>query len=587
MAFDNLKTRKTTRILLIISGIFGLLIIGAAVYFYTTLDTGTDNTETTETYCGCYYLDPEVSSTCSDTRQGFNFSLFSSSGSSSCKTECDVTSLNTSYLNSATAQKDYKICIVEQVADERCTSMSILNQDGQIVTGKVSPSDVLTITAVFDNVYSDYVFYVNNQTVEPTSVSVDQKTVQLTLNVADYSTATSLEIKASGTDSSSTSDDTINAEACSRVLSIETTGSTEVTGLSFETETDSDNVGYRFTNAIINVGNLSSSEDYKVVFSFSNDSIADLTMTDGLSVNTSTGRITIQEADLYLASNFQDSRTFSVLEDVTGSFAITAEVFQGETSLGTAQTTLTIPVPDDTDTSTNTSDNTETSDETSSFSVTKTASPSCVERIDGSNLATFTVTITNHKEASDDVKSILDKLPLGFDYVESSTKINGIAVSDTDYVDVETTGDTQEVTWTATNGWSVASGGTMTIVFQAIAGDSAITGSNINEVVVTPVYTPEDPSDLTADAAIQVAQDCTSPDTGILDFSGVKVLIGLIIIALGYFIFSSNTGLLFAEAVSKSSPYKTAKRTGIRIFKPKEFFEIKIVEKIEKKNRKN
>jgi hypothetical protein len=116
-----------------------------------------------------------------------------------------------------------------------------------------------------------------------------------------------------------------------------------------------------------------------------------------------------------------------------------------------------------------------------------------------------------------------------------------------------------------------------------LAGENAITGANQNEVVVTPVNTPNDPSVLRAEAVVTVAQDCTSPDTGIFDISIVKILIGVMIISTGYFIYSSPKGMLFAEAVTKTSSYKTARRAGIRIFRPKEYFETKIMEKIERK----
>ena len=584
MAIDKRKSRKATKILLIISGIFGLLIIAGAIYLSTLQEVSPTDTSAGQSYCGCYYLDPEITSDCGDTRQGFNFSIFNYTDETTCDTDCDITSLDTTYLNSETEQSDYLICLVQTISDERCNTITILNQDGQIVTGKVQPEDVLTITAVFDDVYSDYKFYVNNDDVGTTSVAVDQKTISLTLDLSEYTDVSSLEIKASATDDL---DETIDGDVCHRILEIESEGTTDVTTLAFETSTDDDDIGYRFENALITIGNLTSTENIKVVFSFDQTGIDDLTMVDGLSVNISSGRITIQEADLYLSSNFEEEDSFDSLEDITGDLTITAEVFQSDVSLGTVETTLEIPVPEESETADTgeEEEETTTTDETSSFVVSKSASPTCLERVEDSNLATFTITIENDKESSDDIESILDKLPLGFTYVEGSTEINSVSVSDDDYVTTETTGDSQEITWEAENGWSIATEDSMTIVFNAIAGEDAITGSNTNEVVVTPVYTPDDPSDLRAEAVIQVEQDCTSPDTGILDFSGAKILMGLIIMATGYFIYNSPKGLDFANAVTKTLPYKATKRAGIRMFKPKDFFEIKLLEKIEKKKK--
>lgn len=587
MAPNKRKTRKTTKTLLIISGIFGLLIIAGAIYFYSLQDVSPTDTSANKTYCGCYYLDPLVSNSCGDARLGFNFSLIGSTNSTTCSPDCNTSSLNTSYLNSTTDQADYLVCNIQNISDERCSEMSILNEDGKIITGKASFNDTLTVTATFDEIYSDYVFYINNEPSDADTVSVDQMTITKTISLADYTDASSLEIKASAKDSL---EESINAEACHRLIEIVKEGETSVSRLAFETTTDDDNVGYRYKTALIDIGNLTETENIKIVFSFDRTSLPDITMTDGLSINPSTGKITIQEADLYLESNFEDAKSFEVLEDITGDLIITAEVFQNDESLGSAETTIEIPIPEEDDTTTDNdnqnSDNDtpeETNDETSSFSVTKTVTPSCVERISGSDLATFTIIITNSQEISDDITGILDKLPLGFTYVENSSKINGQDVSDDTYVSVETVGNSQEINWEAENGWSIPANDEMTIVFSAVAGANTITGSNQNEVIVTPLNTPEDPTDLRAEAIIQVAQDCTSPDTGIFDISIVKIIIGIMIISTGYFIYNSPKGLDLAEAVTKTSPYKGVQKAGIKIFKPKEYFENRIIERAEKK----
>jgi len=592
MATNKRKTRKATKILLIISGVFGLLIIAGAIYFYALKDIAPGDGSTDQVYCGCYFLDPLVSNSCGDARLGFNFDLANGPDLAQCNSECDTSSLNTSYLNSDTEQADYQTCLIQNISDERCTRLNILTDEGQIITGKITRDDVLKITATFNDIYSNYTFYINNEPVDADTVSVDQMTIEKTINVTDYPDSSSLEIKASARDSS---EETINAEACHRLIEIVGEGETNVSRLAFETSTDSDGVGYRFETALIDVGNLTDTGDIKVVFSFDKTSLYDLTMIDGLSINSSAGRITLQETDLYLATNFDDNESFDILEDITGDLIITAEVFQGESSLGSTETTVEIPIPEGTDTSTttdtdedtDTDETTDTStDQTSTFSVTKASSPSCVERTEDNNLATFTITINNAQEISDDITSILDKLPLGFTYIESSSTINGQSISDNDYVTIATVGNSQEITWGAENGWSIPASDSMTIIFEALAGANAITGSNQNEVIVTPLNTPDDPTDLRAEAVIQVAQDCTSPDTGILDLSIVKILIGIMIISTGYFISSSSTGIQWAEAVTRTSSYRTVRRTGIKIFRPKEYFETKIIEKAEKRKSK-
>ena len=189
-------------------------------------------------------------------------------------------------------------------------------------------------------------------------------------------------------------------------------GEIRVRRLAFETSADSDGVGYKYETALIDVGNLKNSENLKIKFSFDRTSLSDLTLTDGLAVNLSSGRISIQETDLYLASNFSDGKSFDILDNTTGDLVVTAEVFQDNVSLGTAKTTLEIPIPEGTDSNTDSNTGTNTStNETSSFSVTKTVSPSCVERVAGSNTAVFTITISNGLEVTDDITSILDNYP--------------------------------------------------------------------------------------------------------------------------------------------------------------------------------
>ena len=71
----QVKSKKLQTVLLVITGILGLALIGTAIYFYTIKDTSsnTDNDQTIT--CGCYYIDPAVSTECGDPRRAFKFEL--------------------------------------------------------------------------------------------------------------------------------------------------------------------------------------------------------------------------------------------------------------------------------------------------------------------------------------------------------------------------------------------------------------------------------------------------------------------------------------------------------------------------------
>ena len=175
MAPSKRKTRKAIKILLIISGIFGLLIIAGAVYFYSLKDVSPTDTSANKSYCGCYYLDPLVTNSCGDSRLGFNFSRYSASSAEECDPQCSTSSLEVSKLNSTTEQADYIVCSVPNISDERCTQMIVEDQDGKTVTGKVYRTDTLTVTAVFDDIYTPYKFYINNEPAD--ADSIDRKSV--------------------------------------------------------------------------------------------------------------------------------------------------------------------------------------------------------------------------------------------------------------------------------------------------------------------------------------------------------------------------------------------------------------------------
>jgi len=582
------RTSKTVKILLIITGILGLALIAVAIYFYSIADTSKDN-EIKQTTCGCYYIDPSVVSECGDPKRGFLFETVTVPSTQTCKASCSTSKLSVNILNSPTEQDLYQICQLQSIQDSRCTEMIIKDSTGKIVTGKVTANDVLSVEAKFNQEYIDYQFIVNNETKLPDTTSEDKLTI--TKSLADLSGITTLNIVATGKTSTG---EQINSPLCRRLIEVSQDGVKNVSGIQIQTRTV--DAKLKLSKIKINASNITNSAKVTLRFSFSNNFPA-LSMKEGFTVDAKKGEIEIVEQDLYNSSNFTESKSFSQLDSQKGELTITATVLESGKSLGSASKAVLFP-----ETSSNTENPDPSTTEESSFTVTKTASEQCVERVAPNNSVTFTLTSTNRGTISQGVTSIKDKLPLGFTYVTNSSKINNVVVTDSNYVTVSTVGSTQEIVWTKTEPWIVNSNQALTITFNAIASGSALTGENTNEVILTPQQIPADPSSLRATVKLLVQQDCDNaeeeipevpvdpdddiPQTGIFDSIISKVILGILTITFGWYIYSKPSGRILAEKLIETPAFKEAEMSTWRIFKPRKYFEEKLISKMSRNNQK-
>ena len=585
------KTSKTVKILLIITGILGLALIAVAIYFYSIADTSKDD-EIKQTTCGCYYIDPSVVSECGDPRRGFLFETVTVPSTQTCKAACSTSKLSVNILNSTTEQDLYQICQLPSIQDTRCTEMVVKDSAGKIVTGKVSANDVLSVEAKFNQEYIDYQFIINNETKSPDTTSTDK--LSITKSIADLSGITTLNIVATGKTSTG---EQINSPLCRRLIEVAQDGVKNVSGIQIQTRTVDTKL--KLSKIKINASNITDESKVTLKFSFSNN-FPTLSMKEGFTVDATKGEIEIVEQDLYNASNFTESKSFSQLDNHKGELTITATVLESGKSLGSVSKAITFP-----ETSSDAEDPDGDTTEESSFTVTKTANEQCVERVAPNNSVTFTLTSTNRGTISQGVTSIKDKLPLGFTYVANSSKINNVVVTDSNYVTVSTVGSTQEIVWTKTEPWIVNSNQALTITFNAIASGSALTGDNTNEVILTPQQIPADPSSLRATVTLLVQQDCDNPEeeipevpvdpvdpdedipqTGIFDSIISKVILGILTITFGWYIYSKPSGRVLAEKLIDTPAFKGAEMTTWRIFKPRKYFEEKLINKISKVSQK-
>lgn len=585
------KTSKTVKILLIITGILGLALIAVAIYFYSIADSSKDD-EVKQTTCGCYYIDPSVVSECGDPKRGFLFETVTVPSTQTCKASCSTSKLSVNILNSTTEQDLYQICQLQSIQDTRCTEMVVKDSAGKIVTGKVSANDVLSVEAKFNQEYIDYQFIINNETKSPDTTSTDK--LSITKSIADLSGITTLNIVATGKTSTG---EQINSPLCRRLIEVAQDGVKNVSGIQIQTRTVDNKL--KLSKIKINASNITDETKITLKFSFSNN-FPTLSMTEGFTVDATKGEIEIVEQDLYNASNFTESKSFSQLDNHKGELTITATVLESGKSLGSASKAITFP-----ETSSDAENPDGDTTEESSFTVAKTANEQCVERVAPNNSVTFTLTSTNRSTISQGVTSIKDKLPLGFTYVANSSKINNVVVTDSNYVTVSTVGSTQEIVWTKTEPWIVNSNQALTITFNAIASGSALTGDNTNEVILTPQQIPADPSSLRATVTLLVQQDCDNPEeeipdvpvdpvdpdedipqTGIFDSIISKVILGILTITFGWYIYSKPSGRVLAEKLIETPAFKGAEMTTWRVFKPRKYFEEKLINKISKVNQK-
>ena len=592
MDHQKKKSKTVIKILFVVLAILVLALIGAIVYFSLTGDFFRGEEETTIT-CGCYYIDPQVTNTCGDTKRAFKFNTAKGT-LEDCSASCSTSDLSTNMLYSTTPQDSYLTCKTKNVPSTQCLAMEIITANNLIVTGKILPDESITITAKFDSdQYTDYKFLINNVPTEPDSVNGNEiiKTIP---ELGDEST---LQISAQAVNSRG---DTVSSIICNRLIEITTTAQAGVNELTLDTYTQENITKIR--SAIIGVGGLQDIET-SIKFTFQKES---LTMTDGFEIEPDRGRISIAEKELYDSTNFSTSNSFSLLNNYEGDIEITAEVIQESKSLGAAIASITLvekaidetgkevteePVDNTQEDNTTDQDTTPTDGDTveeSSFSVSKTSSATCVERVSPNNTSKFTITVTNNSESTDTVESIKDKLPLGFAYIASSSTLNSDPIADSVFVTTTNVGNSQEIIWEPQDSWSITTAGTLVISFDATASSNTLSGENLNEVIVTPSEIPADPSTLRTSVSLTVAQDCDNPEvnipqTGIFDTTLGRIAEGIGIILIGIIIYNTHQGNQLAHSIVNSGVYRDFEMTSYKIFNPKKYFEEKILERRERK----
>lgn len=219
--------------------------------------------------------------------------------------------------------------------------------------------------------------------------------------------------------------------------------------------------------------------------------------------------------------------------------------------------------------------------ETSNFTV-KLDGAACLAKTGNNTSVPYKITIYNKDKAYEDIEEIKGKLPIGFEYIANSTKINGDVVADKDFVTVANVGNAQEITWSTPDGWSVNTMDSLIVDYMVKVTSKAVDGKNQNEVVIKPVNTPVDANALRTEVVTELADKCTNkpttPNTGLWDSSITKLVAGLIVVISGFIIYQGRIRFVNTVLVStsESAPVK-------KIFSPKEYFEDKVLKSTRRK----
>lgn len=209
------------------------------------------------------------------------------------------------------------------------------------------------------------------------------------------------------------------------------------------------------------------------------------------------------------------------------------------------------------------------------FEITVSSSQDCVERVDPRNQTEFTINVTNNG-GEGTINAISDSLPQGFIYDQGSSSVNNTANPTDTGVVVETTGDSQLVTWNNGGaGWVMQQSDTLQINFTATVGPNAITGDQTNRVTLTP----SDENPIPAENTLRVAQLCSQPDTGIFDNNITIILIGTAFLILASIIYYTGFGsdrLALLISTTGTNVNNAKKDLKLLITKPQKYMEKKI-----------
>lgn len=614
---DKSRSRRIVTIILVIAAVLGLASIGTAYYYYQIRDVTPDETSAAQG-CGCYFVSTKKGiSSCADAdlKMAFEFRPGVIQENGTCSASCDLRTAASIQSIAKPGEEGSSIIackISEFTLTPGCIDISIENDEGERISNFVEPEESIKLKATFNvpqnlsaentDFYDSFSFLINGEKreVDVTDASKSgagsDAEYTVSTDITDLGTADTLTVQAFG---SSVVGTEFTSGACLRELDVNQVQAPSCSELEVSTvEEDGVTKVDQLTLQTAGVKNVDT-----LVAKFTLGTSDKVLMTKDISSKYLSGTVLLDKAFLYDSDNFTGSDDFSVLDaetsnlDIAAVLSVNGELIDSDACVVSEEINPDEPTDNPSEPTDNPDEEEEEPDEptdgeeTSSFTVSTSANLQCVERTSPDNIVTYTITVTNTDTSFEDVASVVNKLPLGFSYVEGSSIINGSAVDDDDFVDVQEVGEAEQVTWTTDDGWSVENGDELTLSFQALAGSTALSGDNLNEVVVVPVNTPVNPDAVRTEVSIEVAQSCDAPETALFDTTTTRLILAVFIILFGAAFYSTSAGAVLSEKLAGSEAtqriYKGAQMAGWKVTDPKKYFEQKTIDKLEKKKRSN
>jgi hypothetical protein len=645
---DSNRTKGCVTFILVLAVILAIAAAAVAYYFYSIGDLELPGSSQTKQNCGCFYTSTDGSCTAPTSALIFNPGTVDANGKcvASCPTPSNdpsLSGLTCEYKGkpsngSCTAQcgagfesktvsgpsssgdvclccktEELKSCnqinLKENLA---CTNLAVTTDDEKILIPPFDPNIPLKLTATFSNkiTYTGFVFKVNGTEVNPdepipgdctSNCTIDDSGMHpyVMINPQDYlsDSSVSLQITVDGLVSSSIKN--LDTTPCTRSYLLKTNDVPSCNSVSLVTTESSGK--FNVSGASLRVSSLPTSlTNLKTKFTFSpiQAGVTTLTTKDSAPYLDSNDLV-MDQSVLNSAATFVENKAFPVLDPSTSIQVDLVYSIDGavatlscgnykvdNTSTGNGNGTGN----GGTDNGGGTVDNGNgaPTGAVSDFTVSKSG-PQCVDRTSPTNVAVFTIRVTNRNTNPDLLEAITDKLPLGFVYQAGSTRINNVVRADNEVVSIVTTGNSQEITWKQSDGWSFAGGETMTINLTAVAGSPTVTGQNMNEVVIKPINTPTNAENLRTSYTFDVAQTCGTPNTGLFDDTSTKVIAGIAVLIIGFLFSITATGeklsLKIANSTAISRMVNNFNEIKAELFVPKYSFEKKVLSGEKKKKR--
>lgn len=210
-------------------------------------------------------------------------------------------------------------------------------------------------------------------------------------------------------------------------------------------------------------------------------------------------------------------------------------------------------------------------DITTNISVSQVC-PSCIEISGAEPIVDLSITVTNSGDTSQTVRAVSNSLPQGLTFSTGSSLVNDVENTSDDGVTVETSGESQLITWDNNeNGWTITgNGGTLTVKFTANVGEDVEEGTYNNTVTVTPA----DADPIQSETGVVLAADCQQPETALFDRTIYPIIIGTSFLLLATLAYYTGIGThRFSKLMDNLS------EMSLVVTKPQKFMERKIENK--------